>query len=121
MTDVVARPPAARHAGTGATAESRCSRLGTPRTSSGRAARRRVTVVAAVVVAAVFYRAVRFVFVTGRWDIVRTNLTLFMVGRYPRDQLWRVSLSLCCLAVYGGVLAGFVHRRQLAAGPPAPS
>ena len=62
----------------------------------------------------------RFVFVTGRWDIVRANLTLFMVGRYPRDELWRVCLSLCCLAAYGGVLAGFVHRRQLAAGRAGP-
>ena len=73
-----------------------------------------------MVVAIVLYLSARFVFVTGRWDIVRTNLTLFMVGRYPRDQLWRVSLSLCCLAVYGGVLAGFVHRRQLAAGHAGP-
>ena len=79
-----------------------------------------LTVVASVVVGAVLYLAARFVFVTGRWDIVRTNLTLFMVGRYPRDELWRVSLSLCCLAAYGGVLAGFVHRRQLAAGRAGP-
>ena len=79
-----------------------------------------LTVVASVVVAIVLYLSARFVFVTGRWDIVRTNLTLFMVGRYPHDELWRVSLSLCCLAAYGGVLAGFVHRRQLAAGRAGP-
>src|SRR3954462_7506370 len=75
-----------------------------------------LTVVAAVILGAVLYRAARVVFVSGRWDVVRTNLTLFMVGRYPRDELWRVSVSLCSLAAYGGLLAGFVHRRQLAAG-----
>ena len=36
----------------------------------------------------------RFVFVTARWAPVIDNLTLFMVGRFPRsaadDQLWRV-------------------------------
>ena len=74
-----------------------------------------MTVVAAVVVGdRAATSPLRFVFVTGRWEIVRANLTLFMVGRYPRDELWRVSVSLCCLAAYGGLLAGFVHRRQLA-------
>ena len=37
------------------------------------------------------YRLVRYVFVTGRWEIVRVNLKLFMVGRYPADELWRIA------------------------------
>ena len=42
-------------------------------------------------------RALRFVFVTSRWEIVRRNLTNFMVGLYPRDQLWRVWTALLIL------------------------
>ena len=44
-----------------------------------------VTIVSGLVVGYVAYRLLRFVFVTGRWDIVRVNLKLFMVGRYPND------------------------------------
>jgi general L-amino acid transport system permease protein len=73
-----------------------------------------ITVVAAVVLAYVAFRLARFVFVSGRWDVVRVNLTLFMVGRYPRDELWRVGFGLCAIAAYSGVVAGYVeHRRQV--------
>ena len=46
-----------------------------------------------------------------------------MVGRYPRDELWRVVVALVAIAGYGGVVAGHVHRRQVRAGtaePPVP-
>jgi general L-amino acid transport system permease protein len=82
-----------------------------------------VTVVAGLVVAYVAYRLIRFVFVTGRWDVVRVNLKLFMVGRYPSDQLWRVTVGLVAVALYGGLVAGLVARRQALAGtapPPVP-
>ncbi|MGH9132580.1 MAG: amino acid ABC transporter permease [Ilumatobacteraceae bacterium] len=82
-----------------------------------------VTVVSSVVVGYVLFRLVRFVLVTGRWDIVRVNLTLFMVGRYPTDELWRIVLALVLIAGYGGAVAGHVHQRQVRAGtapPPAP-
>lgn len=89
----------------------------------GSAANTAVTVIAGPVVAYVLFRLVRFVFVSGRWEIVRSNLALYMVGQYPRDELWRISVALCAVALYAGLLAGFVHRRQVAAGraaPPAP-
>ena len=69
-----------------------------------------VTVVAVLVIGYVAFRLARFVFVSGRWDIVQQNLTLFMVGRYPRDELWRLGLGLCAIAAYGGVLAGYIQR-----------
>ena len=53
-----------------------------------------ITVVLGVSVIAATYFLLRFVFVTARWAPVIENLTLFMVGRFPRtaanDQLWRV-------------------------------
>jgi general L-amino acid transport system permease protein len=76
-----------------------------------------VTVLLALVVGYVLYRLVRYVFVTGRWEIIRVNLKLFMVGRYPTDELWRVSVVLAVIALYGGVVAGFsaARRRRMGA------
>jgi general L-amino acid transport system permease protein len=71
-----------------------------------------VTVVAAAVVGYVLYRLGRYVFVTGRWEIIRVNLKLFMVGRYPVAELWRVSVVLVAIAGYIGLVAGFVSSRR---------
>ena len=53
-----------------------------------------ITVVAAIILGYVLFRLGRFVLVTGRWEIIQRNLTLFMVGRYPRDELWRIGVGL---------------------------
>jgi general L-amino acid transport system permease protein len=82
-----------------------------------------VTIVSGLVVGYVAYRLLRFVFVTGRWDIVRVNLKLFMVGRYPTDALWRIAVALVAIALYAGLVAGLVAHRQAVAGtapPPVP-
>jgi general L-amino acid transport system permease protein len=82
-----------------------------------------VTVISGLVVAYVAFRLIRFVFVTGRWDVVRDNLTLFLVGRYPSDELWRISVGVVAIALYGGLVAGLVAHRQALAGtapPPVP-
>ncbi len=79
-----------------------------------------ITVIAAIVIGYVAFRLLRFVFVSGRWEIVRRNLTLFMVGRYPRDELWRIGVGLCAIAAYGGVLAGYVQRMREITGRETP-
>ena len=56
------------------------------------------------------YRAVRYVFVTGRWEIVQVNLKLFMVGRYPSDELWRISVAIALIAMFTGLVAGFIGK-----------
>src|SRR5829696_4531257 len=75
-----------------------------------------VTVLAGALVLYVTYRGVRYVFVTGRWDIVRVNLKLFMVGRYPSDELWRVSVAIAVIAFTVGVVAGFITKRRVITG-----
>lgn len=75
-----------------------------------------VSVVALVACGYVLFRLARFVLVTGRWDVVRVNLRLFLVGRFPPDHLLRVSVSLVVVAAVAGLVAGVVHRRQVAAG-----
>lgn len=52
------------------------------------------------------YRGVRLVLVNSDWEIVRRNLTSFMVGRFPRDQLWRPWAATGVLALTMGMVAG---------------
>jgi general L-amino acid transport system permease protein len=65
-----------------------------------------VTVVMGVVVAWALFKAVRWVLVTAEWEIVRRNLTSFMVGSFPRDELWRPWMSLFVIAATVGLAAG---------------
>ena len=68
----------------------------------------------------VAFRLLRYALVTGRWEVVRVNLKLLMVGRFPDDELWKVVAAVAVLALWGGVLAGLVAGRQRRAGilPP---
>lgn len=78
-----------------------------------------VTVVAGALSVYLLYRLGRFVFVTGRWDIVRVNLRLLMVGRFPTIHLPRVAVTLIVMCGVGGLVAGVVNARQVAAGTSA--
>jgi general L-amino acid transport system permease protein len=79
-----------------------------------------VTVAAGLLVLYAVYRAVRYVFVTGRWEIVKVNLKLFMVGRYPSDEMWRISVAIAVLALFGGLVAGFIAKRRVLTGTADP-
>lgn len=59
-----------------------------------------LTIVFALLLAWVLFRAGRFVFVSGRWEVVEANLTNFLVGRFPRGELYRV-----WTAIYLGIVA----------------
>lgn len=54
----------------------------------------------------VAYRVLRFVFGTARWEVVRVNLTNFMVALYPRNQLWRVWLAAFVIVLAFGFRLG---------------
>lgn len=75
-----------------------------------------LTVVFGALIAFVVFRATRFLFFTGRWEIVEVNLTNYMVGRFPRDELWRVWVALSLAATAGGIGAGLSAHRQAALG-----
>ncbi len=40
-----------------------------------------------------------------RWDVVTTNLRLFLVGQYPATETWRLWLNLAVLSVLAGFSA----------------
>jgi general L-amino acid transport system permease protein len=69
-----------------------------------------ITVVLAPAIAYVIYVALRFVFVTGRWEIVEVNLTNFMVGTFARSELWRPWAAMAILAVVVGLGLGVTAR-----------
>jgi general L-amino acid transport system permease protein len=75
-----------------------------------------VTVVAGAISAWVLYKTIRFVFVTGRWNVIRVNLRLLMYGRFPEAHVLRLAVAVVVLAAWAGLIAGVVHRRQVAAG-----
>jgi general L-amino acid transport system permease protein len=75
-----------------------------------------ITVVAAIVAVFVVYRSLRFVFVTGRWDIIRVNLRLLMIGRFPEPHVLRLAVTVVVLAAWVGLIAGIVHGRRQRSG-----
>jgi general L-amino acid transport system permease protein len=82
-----------------------------------------LTVMIGLVVAWAVYRLGRWVFVTADWAIVRVNLRLFMVGRFPADELWRLWVAGYVLVSTVGLAAGALAatvRRPGAAGSGAP-
>jgi general L-amino acid transport system permease protein len=76
-----------------------------------------LTVMFGLVLAWIAFRALRFVFATADWEIVRRNLRLFMLGRYPADQLWRPWVALY-LTVAGVAFAAGAAVRLSRAVPP---
>ncbi|HSJ34770.1 MAG TPA: amino acid ABC transporter permease [Acidimicrobiia bacterium] len=77
-----------------------------------------LTLVLAVLIVWIFLAALGR-FLTSEYAILRENLTLLMVGRYPRDELWRVALSLIGFAFVGGAGAGYNGHRARAAAAEA--
>jgi general L-amino acid transport system permease protein len=81
-----------------------------------------LTVVLVPVVLYLLWRGATFVFVTARWEPVRNNLTLWMIGRYPRAELWRVIAQVVIWSgaiglAWGAAVAG-AKARALRAGLP---
>jgi general L-amino acid transport system permease protein len=81
-----------------------------------------LSVVVGLVVAWIVYELARWVFVTADWEVVRVNLRLFMVGRFPSDQLWRLWVAGYIVVVTLGVALGATAAamRPIAAGGADP-
>ncbi|HUP16774.1 MAG TPA: amino acid ABC transporter permease [Acidimicrobiia bacterium] len=83
-----------------------------------------LTLVLGAVFVGAFIALVRFI-VDADFTILRVNLALFVVGGFPRDQLWRVAASASVLAAMAGLVAGLVWSgtaaRAREAGLPIPA
>jgi general L-amino acid transport system permease protein len=78
-----------------------------------------MTVVFGAIAAWVLYKSISFVFVTGRWEIIRVNLQLLLIGRYPEAHVPRLAVSIVVLAAWAGLIAGIIHARRLQHGATA--
>jgi general L-amino acid transport system permease protein len=74
-----------------------------------------VTAVFGTICLFVVWRLVRFVLVTGRWDIVRVNLRLLMIGRFPEAHVPRLAVMVVVIAAWAGLIAGIIRARQVRA------
>jgi general L-amino acid transport system permease protein len=73
-----------------------------------------LTIAAATLVLFLSFQFVRFVFVSADWAVFRANLRVYMVGRFPQDQLWRVWTVVYFLAVLIGLSRGVLVQARLA-------
>lgn len=71
-----------------------------------------ITVVSSVVGAILIFYGSRFIFVTGQWEAVRKNLTLLMVGVYPRGEQWRLVVQMYLMASAIGIAWGTATARS---------
>ncbi len=67
-----------------------------------------LTVVSAAFVLYVGFRLLRFVFVTGDWSVFKANLRVYMVGRFPVEELWRVWTVVYLLCILAGLSRGML-------------
>lgn len=67
-----------------------------------------LTIVFGAVIAIVVYRVARFALVTAEWEVVRRNLRIFMVGRFPPGELWRIWAAAVALAAALGTASGAI-------------
>ena len=65
-----------------------------------------ITIVITPITIYLAYRGLRFLFVTGQWDAVRVNLTLFMQGTFPREEQWRLIAQIIIFALAFGIGLG---------------
>ena len=76
-----------------------------------------LTIVSGAVVLFFGYQLLRFVFVTADWAVFKANLRVYMVGRFPEDELWRVWTVVYFLAGLVGLSHGaLVPPRRTRAG-----
>ena len=57
-----------------------------------------LTLLAAWLLVVLLRPAVEWATTEARWGVIEANLTLFMIGQYPREQIWRVWLLIFILA-----------------------
>ena len=62
-----------------------------------------LTILSLAFIYAVLRAVITWVVRDARWEVVTTNLKVFMIGRYPGDEAWRVWASLGILVLLAGL------------------
>jgi general L-amino acid transport system permease protein len=69
------------------------------------------TIVFSAISLYIAYRTAMFLFVNGKWEPVSTNLELFMIGRFPRDERSRMVANLVMFSGAAGLGIGWIRAR----------
>ena len=59
------------------------------------------------------FRTAKFVFTTARWEPVRANVELFMIGLFPRVERTRLIVQAFLMATGIGLLVGALRQRRI--------
>lgn len=69
-----------------------------------------LTLVSLAVIIATLVGSVRWIFGTADWSPITENFMLYLVGQFPRDQLWRVGLATGLFSLMLGLSWGMWGR-----------
>lgn len=70
-----------------------------------------LTVVCLLAIAWILKTLLTWMFFQAQWAVVRANLPLFFVGRFPRNLYWRVWTTLEVIAGIAGLSWGFYQKQ----------
>jgi general L-amino acid transport system permease protein len=65
-----------------------------------------LTVLSAAVIAYFGFQLLRWIFVSADWQVVKANLRIYVVGRFPLEEVWRVWASAYLVALLTGLSWG---------------
>ncbi len=65
-----------------------------------------LTLLAVVFLYIVFKGILSWAFTEANWNVIPANLQIFLVGAYPREEIWRVWIVIYTLALMLGLSAG---------------
>ena len=65
-----------------------------------------LTIVLAIIVGLMLWGLAQWALFDAGWGVITENMRLFLVGQYPKDEIWRVWLTLMMLSLATGVSAG---------------
>jgi len=68
-------------------------------------------VVSALIIAYFGFQLVKWIFVNAEWGVVKANLRIYMVGRFPLEEVWRAWASVYLVAVLAGLSWGVAGLR----------
>jgi general L-amino acid transport system permease protein len=64
------------------------------------------TIVLGVILVAASVGFLQWAMTGARWDVITDNMRLFLVGQYPREEIWRVWLTMLAVSLATGLTAG---------------
>jgi general L-amino acid transport system permease protein len=71
-----------------------------------------LTIVTSAILLYLAFRLLRFVFVSADWSVLKANLRVYMTGRFPVEELWRVWAAVYLVTALAGISRGMLLRTR---------